>query len=42
MEYKDLNVCQKLQVIRDLLNNTKMPKTGFNKFSNYAYYQSVK
>lgn len=40
MEYKDLNVCQKLQIVRDLLNNTKMSKTGFNKFSNYAYYQT--
>ena len=38
--YKEMNVCQKLQVVRDLLNNTKMPKTGFNNFSNYSYYQN--
>lgn len=37
MEYKDLTVCQKLQIVRDMLNTTKMPKSGFNKFSNYAY-----
>lgn len=33
-------VCQKLQIVRDKLNNTKMEKTGFNKFSNYSYYQT--
>lgn len=39
MEYKELSVYQKLQIVRDLLNNCQMPKTGKNTFSHYNYYQ---
>ena len=34
-------VCQKLQIVRDKLNNTKMEKTGFNGYSQYKYYQTA-